>query len=499
MLQLVRNMSVPSRDVIEGSLDKNLASRAFRNSERMSRFLRFAVNHALSADQAPLKEHLIAENVFDRGSSFDSRTDTIVRVEARRLRSKLKEYYTEEGQDDPMIIELPERGYAPAFRVRLQPSPAKPPSPPRPKIFLAVIGLLSIMVLTVVWYASRLRGARVESVESIVVLPFANLSGNPQDDFVSEGLTEEITGALASIPQLQVVARTSAYQFKGRGEDVRKIGSILGIRNVLEGSVRREGNRIRVTSQLISVRDGMHLWSQTYDSKLGSLLEIEEQITRSIVDALKIRLAVGNDKPIGLPETRNPGAHELYLQGRYFWHKGTPLDVKKSIEYMERAIGVDPKYANAYAGLADALSLWSGFDLEPPKTTRPRMKAAAQTAVQLDDRSAEGHFALGIVLATEWDWAGAEREFRRSIDLKPSAAANRQAYSALCLGPQRRYQEAIAQMRESVAYDPVVHHAYYTLRGSRTHLTVDIAAESNVLDIKRPVSDLSMGDVRCPP
>lgn len=307
------------------------------------------------------------------------------------------------------------------------------------------------MTLTVAWYASRLRETRVES---IVVLPFANLSGNPENDFLGEGLTEEIINALASFPQLRVVARTSAFQFKGRGEDVRQIGERLGVSNVLEGSVRKEDKRIRVTAQLVSVQDGMHLWSKTYDRELGSVLEIEEQITRSIVDALKIQLAAGS-KPVCRPETNSPEAHELYLKGRYFWNKGTPSDLKRSIEYLEQAVAVDPKYAAAFAGLAHAYDLWNCFDVEPPAASRAKEKRAAQTALQLDDGSAEAHLAMGIVLTGEGEWERAEREFRRAIDQKPSSVEARQAYAVLCLGPLRRHDQAIAELRKALVNDPL--------------------------------------------
>src|SRR5262249_5267943 len=317
-------MSGPTQDAVQSALRKILASRPFQGSERMCRFLQFVVDHALSENQAPLKEHLLAEHVFDRDGSFDPRTDTIVRVEARRLRAKLKEYYGDEGKDDPVIIELPERGYRPAFRIQLHSTPA-----PAWRIKTKVMLMAASVVLAAGVAIWLLTLQRKPAVESIVVLPFVNLSGNPENDFFGEGLTEEISNALASFPQLRVVARTSAFQFKGRGEDVRLIGERLGVRNVLEGSVRKEGNKIRVTAQLVSVQDGMHLWSQTYERELGSVLDIEQQITRSIADSLKIHFAAEGNRTIGRPETSEPEAHELYLKGRYFWYKGTPPDIKK--------------------------------------------------------------------------------------------------------------------------------------------------------------------------
>ena len=186
------------------------------------------------------------------------------------------------------------------------------------------------------------------------MLPFVDLSGNPENEYFADGLTEELIGTLAALPELRVVARTSAFQFKKRGEDIRKIGKKLGVQSALEGSVRKEGQKIRVVAQLINVSDGFHLWSNRYDRDLIGVFEMQEEITCAIVDALKIRLTPAGKSRLHSPERPSPQAYELYLKSRYFWHRVTSADIRKSIEYIEQAIVLEPNYAIAYAALADA-------------------------------------------------------------------------------------------------------------------------------------------------
>jgi len=441
----------PSREEAQQALEKILLSRVFQGSERLSRFLRFVAEHAVRGETAPLKEYVIGVRVFDRGESFDTRLDTIVRVEARRLRAKLREYYGSEGSGDATIIEFSSKGYAVGFRRR---EPLETTASHRLKPYiLAVVGVVIVATVAMAW---RLNGGRhTDRRIPIVVLPFLNMSGEPEYEYLSDGFTEEISSTLASVPELHVVARTSAFGFKGRGGDVRQIGRELGVDAVLEGSVRKEGQRIRVTAQLIDASDGMHMWSKTYERELSSLFLIQDEITRAIVDALRIRLAPGFLRRLGRPETTSVPAYDLYLKGRHSWHKGTPPDVKNSIAYMEQAIALDAKYAAAYAGLADAYILWANFELEPPWETLTRARRAAHTAVELDPDSAEARYVLGAVLAVaDWNWSAGEREFLRALELKPSLASAHMAYSVLCLSTVGRFDEAIDHLRVALELDP---------------------------------------------
>jgi TolB-like protein/tetratricopeptide (TPR) repeat protein len=441
----------PSREQAERALEKILVSRVFQGSERLSRFLRFVVEHAVRGETAPLKEYVIGVQVFDRGESFDTRLDTIVRVEARRLRAKLREYYESEGRDDSTIIEFSSKGYAARFRRRepLQTTASKWPK----RYVLAVVGVVVVATVVMVWRFNL--GRRTDRRIPIVVLPFVNMSGEPEYEYLSDGFTEEISSTLASVPELHVVARTSAFAFKGRGDDVRRIGRELGVAVALEGSVRKAGQRIRVTAQLIDATDGMHMWSKTYERDFSSLFVIQDEITRAIVDALRIRLAPGLQRRLARSETTSVPAYDLYLKGRHSWHKGTPPDVKNSIAYMEQAIALDTKYAAAYAGLADAYILWANFELEPPWDTLTKARRAAHTAVELDPDSAEARYVLGAVLAVaDWNWSAAEREFLRALELKSSLASAHMAYSVLCLSTVGRFDEAIYHLRVALELDP---------------------------------------------
>jgi serine/threonine-protein kinase len=428
-----------------------LVSRAFQGSERLSRFLRFVVEHAVRGETSPLKEYVIGVQVFERGETFDPRLDTIVRVEARRLRAKLREYYDSEGRDESTIIEFSSKGYAARFRRRELPQAAASKWPGR--YVLAAVGVVAVAAAVMVWRLDG--GRRPDRRIPIVVLPFVNMSGEPENEYLSDGFTEEISSTLASVPELQVVARTSAFAFKGRGDDVRRIGRELGVAAALEGSIRKEGQRLRVTAQLIDATDGMHMWSKTYERELSSLFAIQDDITRAIVDALRIRLAPDLQQRLARPETISVPAYDLYLKGRHSWYKGAPADVKNSIAFMERAIALDTKYAAAYAGLADAHILWANFEIEPPWGTLTKARRAAQTAVELNPDSAEARYVLGAVLAVaDWNWSAAEREFLRALELKSSLASAHMAYSVLCLSTVGRFDEATHHLRIALELDP---------------------------------------------
>ncbi len=432
---------------VETALRAILGSPEFRGSERMGRFLRFAVEHTLRGDPAPLKEYVIGVGVFDRGEDFDPRQDPIVRVEARRLRAKLKQYYETEGRDAPVVIDFPDRGYVPTFRFR-RPGPVRR----HRKLLLAGAGicLAGITAVAILW------PRRSTPPPSIVVLPFLNLSPDPANEYIGDGFTEEITNALSAIPELRVVARTSAFRFKGQTEDVRAIGERLKVQWVLEGSVRKEADRLRVTAQLLDASTRLHAWSHTYDATMAGLFEVQERIADEICGALKIRLSPAANRSLARSRAVKREAYEAYLKGRYFWYRLTPEALRKSISYLSQAVQIDPKYAAAHAALADSYSALPQFELEPPGELLDKCKSAAERALALDSDSPEAHFAVGVARAiADRDPAGAERAFLRALELKPSLTAARQAYAVTCLSATGRHEQAIAEMRRVVADDPV--------------------------------------------
>ena len=255
---------------------------------------------------------------------------------------------------------------------------------------------------------------------SIAVLPFVNMSSDRENEFLSDGISEDLLNALSWIEGLRVAARTSCFAFKGRNEDIRTIGDALGVETVLEGSLRRVGTKLRITAQLIKVADGFSLWSERFDREMQDVFAIQDDITRAIMAALKLRLAGRSDQPVFKLQTTNAEAYELYLKGRFFWNQ-RGIGLRKALHYFELALIEDPGYALAMSGLSDTYSLLSWYGDLPPAEANPKAIAAAKRAVQLDPQLAEAHTSLGFCqLCHNWDRAGAEREFRRAIELNPA-------------------------------------------------------------------------------
>jgi TolB-like protein/Tfp pilus assembly protein PilF len=293
-----------------------------------------------------------------------------------------------------------------------------------------------------------------ESEASIAVLPFANLSGDKDNEYFSDGLAEEILNALTKLHGLKVAARTSAFAFKGRNEDIRLIGETLHVTHVLEGSVRKAGSRLRITAQLISIADGCHVWSERYDREMTDIFAIQDEISQAIVTVLKLKLAKPASRALGRRPVE-PEAYESYLKGRFFWNKRTESDLNRSIEYFLRAIELDPAYALAYAGLSDAYVLLGIFGVRAPGDVYPKARAAAERALEIDETLAEPHAALGHVLtAYDWDFQGAETEYKRALDLNSSYPTAHQWYGHL-LVVTGRYAEGIAEVTRARDLDPL--------------------------------------------
>jgi TolB-like protein/Tfp pilus assembly protein PilF len=293
-----------------------------------------------------------------------------------------------------------------------------------------------------------------ESEASIAVLPFANLSGDKDNEYFSDGLAEEILNALTKLHGLKVAARTSAFAFKGRNEDIRLIGETLHVTHVLEGSVRKAGSRLRITAQLISIADGCHVWSERYDREMTDIFAIQDEISQAIVTVLKLKLAKPASRALGRRPVE-PEAYESYLKGRFFWNKRTESDLNRSIEYFLRAIELYPPYALAYAGLSDAYVLLGIFGVRAPGDVYPKARAAAERALEIDETLAEPHAALGHVLtAYDWDFQGAETEYKRALDLNSSYPTAHQWYGHL-LVVTGRYAEGIAEVTRARDLDPL--------------------------------------------
>ncbi len=296
---------------------------------------------------------------------------------------------------------------------------------------------------------------QAEALPSIAVLPFTNMSPDPENDYFGDGMAEELANALAQLPQLRVAARTSAFQFRGKESDVREIGTRLNVGTVLEGSVRRAGSRLRVTAQLISVSDGFHLWSDRYDREMEDVFVIQDEITAAIVGQLKIRLGLEPDEPIVRRHTDNLDAYALYLKGLYYWNSLTPEGLRKSRECYEKAVEIDPDYALAHGALSmwhQSLAFWADA---PPSEAFGKSRAAAERALEIDDTVAIAHNCLAVIhFMHDWDWERAEREFERAIELDPSSPFGHLNYAFL-LTDLARHEDALRESRIAQRLDPL--------------------------------------------
>ena len=291
--------------------------------------------------------------------------------------------------------------------------------------------------------------------KSIAVLPLTNMSADPENEYFSDGMTEEIINVLSKVPGLQVASRTSCFAFKGKEVDIRQAGEKLGVASLLEGSVRKVGNRIRITAQLVNVDNGYHLWSETYDRQLEDVFAIQDEISRAIVDALKLRL--GSDATQLVAPTKNLDAYNLYLKGRFFFYRFTEPGLKKSLDLFEHVLLQEPGYARAYAGIADC---WCELadDWVAPDDAYPRAKAAATRALQHDAELAEAMTSLGKVLAWyEWDFAGAEQQLRRAVTLNPNYTEAHWTFGSV-LPAIGALPEGITEMRKALTLDPLHPH-----------------------------------------
>ncbi len=411
---------MPEFEAIRLQLARILASTEFVNAERMRRFLRLIVTEAIEGRSSRLKEYAIGVEVFDRPISFDPGADPIVRVEARRLRSKLEHYYESKGRQDSIVIELPKGRYAPVFRRRDE-------------------GAL---------------GVAAQVPNTIAVLPFQNLSVSPDGQFFSDGLTWELIHQLTRIEGISVVAWTSSSQVR-ESADVIAAGAKLKAGTVLTGSVRQAGDRLRIVAQLLSTSTGVYLWSETYDRRLEDIFAIQDDIAHAIVSRLEVGLGLAR-RPVRAATSYNLEAYQMYLHGRAHWNQRTLSGIQRSIEYFRRANAIDPLFALPHAGLADAHALLADYGYERPADVIPTAKSAALRALELDPSLAEAHSSLGLLSALyEWKWAEAEAHFRRALQLNPGYATAHHWLSTDLLALVGRLDEGFTEIDVAHQLDPL--------------------------------------------
>jgi TolB-like protein/class 3 adenylate cyclase/Flp pilus assembly protein TadD len=290
--------------------------------------------------------------------------------------------------------------------------------------------------------------------KSIAVLPFVNMSSDKENEYLSDGITEELCTALAQVRGLRVPARTSCFVFKGKTDDIQKIGQQLHVATVLEGSVSKSGNKLRITAQLINIADGFHLWATNYDRDVSDLLALRSEIAQQVVAAMRVQLLPGEKEHLEKKGTENPEAHRLYLVGLSLWNQRTEEGINKALDYFGQALLKDSNYSLPHVGVADCYLTLPFYSRFPTKQAIPHARAAALAALTLDDRLGEAHAALAYVRRDEWDWQGADAEFKHALTLSPNYATAHKWYSDLLL-ELRRFDEASREIQRAQELDPL--------------------------------------------
>jgi TolB-like protein len=475
-------------DAVVRQLDRILSSKVFSTAKRSRMFLRYVVERSL-ASSAP-KEFEIAVEVLGRGADYDPEIDATVRVEAGRLRYRLREYYDTAGKDDSVFIDIPKGGYGAVFLARavspsreqpggtpdgpqdsglpdseenkVQPSAQPEQILPEPRSPLLArmdsakfwitgavgVALIALIAGVAAWKIGQ-RPKAAGPIRSLAVLPLQNLSGNSNQEYFADGITDALITELAHTPDLRVVSRTSVMQEKGVKKPLQQIASELNVDAVVEGSIVRSGDRVRVTAQLIDARDDRHLWAQSYEEQMSDILTLQDEVVRQI--ALHAQAALTPSPAKDSSARINPAAYDLYLRGLYSLNR---RELPESVEYLQLAVAKDPLYPAAYARLAEALTTEgvSGGSAHPAEQSQAL--TAAKRAIALDPNSGEAHAALGLVeLNYGKDWAAAGRDLEKGIALSPSDSLAEMQYS-IYLDAMDRPEEAVAHMRRALQLDP---------------------------------------------
>ncbi len=354
----------------------------------------------------------------------------------------------------------PERRYQTARELRVDLERLSAPAPvtasvPRPRSrrwLLPVAAAALAAVVLVAWWALSQGGQ--QQIESLAVLPFANVGGDPNQEYLTDGITENLINSLSQLPNLRVTARTLAFRYKGPQVDPQKAGRDLNVRAVLTGRVVERDGALNIQADLVNVEDGSQLWGRQYSRKLSDILTLQEEIAREVSGKLGLRTTAQQQKRLAKRSTENTEAYQLYLKGRYSWNRRTGETLQRAVQYFRQAIDKDPGYALAYAGLADCYALYNSYEVEPTRECVPKAKAAATKALEIDNTLAEAHASLALTLVYDWDWAGAEREFQRSIELDPNYPTAHH-WHGLFLGVTGRSEQAIASVKRAQQLDPL--------------------------------------------
>lgn len=427
---------------IREALARILGSPEF-SGKRRGELLRYLVEKTLARD-GEVTEYGIALDVFRKPESFDPAAKSTVRAEMNRMRNALAQYYAGPGAQDWVRIEFSLREYSPAFIFRPEPAAA----PRKIRVWIAASACILLLAGVIVW---TLTHPGAPPIRAVVVLPFANLTGDPADDALADGLSESLTDSLARIPNLRVVARTSAFQFRGRAGDIRKIGQSVNADGVIEGSIRTSGGRLRITIQLNRAADGYHVLSRVIEADPHDVVRLEAEMAAPVVAALR-----PDFHPAGDNRTPDPDARSLVLKARTLRGYGVKDKFDRAVVLLNQAIEKDPEYAAAYADLANVFAGASTNAVVDPVGGAAKSRAAAARALALDPNSAEARVAEGYVDAMIFlQWSKGEEEIRAALKLMPGSPLMHQRLG-LVLMAQGKFEEALRETRNAADLDPLI-------------------------------------------
>jgi TolB-like protein len=470
------------QDAVRAELAKILASPQFARAERLTAFLRFIVDEAAEGRADTLKETIIGVEVFGKSATYDPKTDSTVRIQASRLREKLRDYYLTAGAADELVIHLPKGSYVPVWER------AHRPKPKFSRVALAALVLGALVLATGLaryWRTPR-------PLKSVAVLPLQNLGSEGDSELIAEGLTEDLIRQLAGLPEVRVVSQTSSFALKGSGKSMREIGALLDVEGVVEGTLHRVGDRVKVSARLVRTSDDRIVWDGAFEREFKDLFALEDELSAAIAQTLNASLQRQQR-----PQNANPDAYAVYLRGLYAMRRSTPSSAREAITFFQQAVEKDPLLARAWSAQAFGWYQLGVLADMPAREIGPKAKTAASRALELDERLPEAHVALALVrFLFEADRHSAEESFRRALELGPNSveawdqyasylmdmgkmeealAAARRGERLDPLSPSagrlvasvlynaRRYDQAIAQSRRVLERNPEVHSAYREL------------------------------------
>ncbi len=467
---------------IREQLNRMLSCELFAQASRQCRFLEYIVEVTITGQADRLSQFVVGVDVFDRDSDFDPVTDSIVRVEAGRLRSKLAEYYLSVGQNDPIIISLPKGGYGVRFEVRDKVNVADPLAVARASktirnLLIALIVIVTAGALYVANVSPIKFGADDENATSesaifesaectqedlekqstspfVAILPFDNMSADPDQEYFSDGITEDIITDVSTISGLSVISRHSTFVYKGHAISIREIGKNLCARYILEGSVRTEGNQLRITAQLIDALTDTHVWADRYDHNFDDVFAIQGEVSRKIVSALKVELTDQEESRLGHVGTSNTAAHDLFLRGRERFYLFTNDDIEQSLDLFSQAIKLDPNYAEAHAwqSRVQVYFFLSGMNNVSEETVVPGIESARR-AIELDPLLPMAHANLGWALSWDHQYEAAIASIKTAIELDRSFA-DAYLWLSMITASIRRGDEALAAIQSGIRVNP---------------------------------------------